>query len=446
MKKNNLRKLVIILAWIAVWHIGARLVDNRILLVTPGQVLRELVSMLGKVTFYKTVGLSLLRIGSGFMAGFAAAMVLAPLSVRHRLLEEALSPVMTLLKAIPVASFVVLLLIWWGSSFLAVAICFVVVLPNIYINTLEGLKNTDRQLLEMARVFRVSAWSRFFYIYRPAIAPFLYGSMKISLGMCWKSGVAAEVIGTPDYSIGEGLYMSKIYLDTAGVLAWTTVVILLSVVIERLILWLANCFFRWEPACVSPSVRETTSEKMRKETAKKSVEVSADRLKVSHICKFFDGQQVLTDFSAVYEPGQTYILNSPSGSGKTTVLHILAGLLSPDCGGMEGAGYCSMVFQEDRLCLDYSAIRNVELVTGNSRRAEEALKELLPPEALQKPCRELSGGMKRRVALVRAMEAESDYVLLDEPFTGMDADTRVCAENYIKKMQKGRMILMATHI
>lgn len=437
---------MIILAWIAVWHIGARAVDNRILLVPPGQVALELISMLGKMEFYQTVGLSLLRIGGGFLAGFAAAVVLAALSSGHRLLEEILSPMMTLLKAVPVVSFVVLLLIWWGSSFLAAAICFIVVLPNIYINTLEGLKNTDRQLLEMAGVFRLSARDRFFYIYRPAIAPFLYGSMKISLGMCWKSGVAAEVIGTPDYSIGEGLYMSKIYLDTAGVLAWTTVVILLSVLFEKCILWLTHRFFRWEPACTGPQVRENTSKKARKEMAKKSVEVSADRLKVSHICKSFDGQQVLTDFSAVYEPGQTYILNSPSGSGKTTLLHILAGLLSPDCGGLEGVGYCSMVFQEDRLCLDYSAIRNVELVTGNSRQAEEALKELLPPEALQKPCRELSGGMKRRVALVRAMEAESDYVLLDEPFTGMDADTRVCAENYIRKMQKGRMILMATHI
>lgn len=444
MKKKCLRKTIIILAWIAVWHIGARVVDNRILLVTPGQVVRELASMLGEIEFYKTVGLSLLRIGGGFLAGFAAAVILASLSSGHRLLEEALSPVMTLLKAIPVASFVVLLLIWWGSSFLAVAICFVVVLPNIYINTLEGLKNTDRQLLEMAQVFRVSARNRFFYIYRPAIAPFLYGSMKISLGMCWKSGVAAEVIGTPDHSIGEGLYLSKIYLDTAGVLAWTTVVILLSVFFEKCILWLAHRFFQWQPACSGPVMggRQQVGDR----SSAGGAETSAEGLKVEHVSKSFDGQQVLTEFSAVYEPGQTYILNSPSGSGKTTLLHILAGILGADSGRIKGAGHCSMVFQEDRLCMDYSAVRNVTLATGDSRRAEEALKELLPPEALQKPCRELSGGMKRRVALVRAMEAESDYVLLDEPFTGMDADTRARAEEYIKKKQNGRMILMATHI
>ena len=131
MKEKNLRKIIIILAWILVWHIAAIAVDNSILLVTPMQALTELVSMLGDPRFYQTVALSLLRIGSGFLAGFATALILAALSSLHTLLEEVLSPVMTLLKVVPVASFVVLLLIWWGSSFLAVAICFVVVLPNI---------------------------------------------------------------------------------------------------------------------------------------------------------------------------------------------------------------------------------------------------------------------------------------------------------------------------
>ena len=446
MKKSRWRKIIIILAWIAVWHIGAGAVNNSILLVTPAQVMGELFTMLGDFGFYQTVGLSLLRIGSGFLSGFAAAVILAALSSRHVLLEEVFSPVMTLLKAIPVASFVVLLLIWWGSSFLAVAISFIVVMPNIYINTLEGLKNTDGQLLEMAQVFRLSARNKFFYIYRPAIAPFLYSSMKISLGMCWKSGVAAEVIGTPDHSIGEGLYLSKIYLNTAGVLAWTAVVVLLSVLFEKLVLWLADRFFKWQPACGRPVMRERMLEKASGKAVGKKTEGVTGRLEVSHICKSFGPQQVLSDFSAVYEAGRTYTLNSPSGSGKTTLLHILAGTLEPDSGSVEGAGICSMVFQEDRLCMDYSAVKNVELVTGDSVRAKAELEELLEPEALQKPCRELSGGMKRRVALVRAMEALSDYILLDEPFTGMDADMRARAESYIRKKRNGRMIVLVTHI
>lgn len=446
--KKYLRKYVIVLAWILVWHIVAVVVDNSILMATPGQVMAELSSMLGNPGFYLTVGLSLLRIGCGFLAGFAAAVLLAVLSRGFPLFEETVSPVMTLLKATPVASFAVLLLIWWGSSFLAVAICFVVVLPNIYISTLEGLKNTDRQLLEMARVFRMPLRNQFFYIYRPAIAPFLYGSMKVSLGMCWKSGVAAEVIGTPDHSIGEGLYLSKVYLDTAGVLAWTTVVILLSVLFEKLVLRLVNCFFRWEPSCrrrraawgAFAGTGETSPGVVKREAAGVS-----GRLEASHVYKAFGSRQVLSDFSAVYEPGRTYVLDAPSGSGKTTLLHILSGLLRPDGGEVKGGGTFGMVFQEDRLCLDYSAVKNVELVTGDPARAEEALASLLEPDALHRPCRELSGGMKRRVALVRAMEAQSQYVLLDEPFTGMDAETRVRAGEYVRRRQKGRLMILVTH-
>ena len=106
----------------------------------------------------------------------------------------------------------------------------------------------------------------------------------------------------------------------------------------------------------------------------------------------------------------------------------------------------SAVFQEDRLCEEYSALRNVEMVTGNRQRAKEALAELLPDDAISKPCCELSGGMKRRVALVRAMESSSDCVILDEPFTGMDEETRERAESYIRKRQQDRILLIATHI
>lgn len=439
-RKTVLKKGIIIAMWIAVWFLAAVAVDNEILLVTPGQAFRELLRLLAETDFYKTVGMSLLRIGAGFLSGFGLAVLLAALSGRFPLLEEILSPVMTLLKAVPVASFVVLLLIWWGSSFLAVAICFLVVLPNIYINTLEGIHNTDRQLLEMAQVFRMPFRNRFFYIYRPAIAPFLHSSMKLSLGMCWKSGVAAEVIGTPDYSVGEQLYLSKIYLNTAGVFAWTAVVILLSVVFERLILRLTDTLFKWEPACSAPSFKKPAESRGGEHSEKKG------ELWLEHISKSYGGRAVLTDVSAVYRRGETYVLNSSSGSGKTTLLHILAGIVKQDSGGLERGGSCSMVFQEDRLCTDYSALKNVELVTGDAERARTALLKLLEPEDIKKPCGSLSGGMKRRVALVRAMEADSDYVLLDEPFTGMDPETRSRAERYIRERQQGRTLIIATHI
>ena len=447
MKQTKLRRLGIIVFWLLVWHLLAIWVDNPILLVTPIQAAGVLVESLGKSVFWQAVGGSLLRIGAGFLMGLFAALALAALAGRFRWVEELLEPLINLLKAIPVASFVVLLLIWWGSSFLAVAVCFLIVLPNIYISTLEGLKNADKRLLEMAAVFQMPFKNCFFYIYRPALKPFLLSSLKLALGMCWKSGVAAEVIGTPAFSIGERLYMSKIYLETAEVFAWTAVVILLSFGFERVILWLAGAFFDWEPECSAPRRRDRRGVRSRE----------ADRPIICRdIRKKYGELTVLQDFNATYEAGQMYYLTSPSGSGKTTLLRLLCGLETPDGGSVEPELRFSYCFQEDRLCETYSAVRNVEMVIGAGRgraqkrsdaaTAEEALRILLSEEALRKPCSQLSGGMKRRVALVRAMEADSDCVLLDEPFTGMDARTREKAEEYIRSRQRGRIVMIATHI
>lgn len=426
------RKMIAVLFWIAVWAVLSLAVDNRILLASPWETAGELMAMLGKPALYLSAANSLLRIGLGFGAGAALALPLAALSRRFRLAEDMLAPVMNLAKTVPVASFAVLLLIWWGSSLLAAAVCFLVVLPIIYIGTLEGLKSTDRKLLEMARVFRMPMWNRFFYIYRPALRPFLYGSLKVALGMCWKAGVAAEVIGTPDNSIGEGIYLSKIYLNTAGVFAWTAVVITVSILFEKAILRLVGVILAWDPPCRRAHVKEP--------------EAKPSAIRMENVKKSFGTSAVIKDCTTVYEPGGIYYLTSPSGSGKTTRLHILAGLIRPDGGEVERPGSVSMVFQEDRLCEDYDAVKNVELATGDSKKAESALLELLPPEALRRPCSQLSGGMKRRVAIVRAVETESAALFLDEPFTGLDADTRERTKKYIHRKRAGRTLIVASHI
>lgn len=437
MMAKILRKTIIVAFWMILWWLLDLAVNNSILLASPVDTAVALWRMLCTENFYLTATGSLLRIGAGFALGFSVGVLLAMASKRFGWPEELLAPFMNLVKTIPVASFVVLLLIWWGSSFLAVAISFLVVLPQIYISTLEGLKNADGQLLEMAKVFRISLWNRFFYIYRPAMKPFLLSGLKISLGMCWKSGVAAEVIGTPDYSIGERLYLSKVYLDTAELFGWTAVIIVLCLLFEKLVMWISELFFAWEPVCRGA---------IRSEGNREGRNVSGE-ITLEDISKSYNGKAVLEHFSATYQAGKTYYLTSPSGSGKTTLLRILAGLTGPDNGNLSGAGKCSMVFQEDRLCEDYSAVKNVELVRGaDVRSVQNALQQLLPIESLHKPCRELSGGMKRRVALVRAMEADSDVILLDEPFTGMDAETKKRAESYIRERQEGRILVIATHI
>lgn len=426
------RKTAIIAFWLVIWQLVSVLVGNDILMAGPLETLRALMENCMKADFWKTAACSLLRIAAGFGGGFLLGLLLALVSARFLWVEELLSPLLSLMKAIPVASFVVLFLIWWRSDVLAAAISFFVVLPQIYVSTLEGIRSTDKRLLEMAKVFRLSGWNRFFYIYRPALAPFLTGSIKIAAGMSWKSGVAAEVIGTPAFSIGERLYMSKIYLDMAGVFAWTAVVILVSVLFEKTVLMMWNAFLSWEPPCFDTAGKENGAGKQA--------------MRVENVSKAYDGQRVVANVSAEYRPGETYYFRTPSGSGKTTYFKLLAGLEKADEGRITKGLRISMVFQEDRLCEEYSAVKNVGLVTGDEAKARAQLLMLLDEKDIDKPCRELSGGMKRRVSLVRAYAAASDALLLDEPFTGLDRRTRERAEEYMEAQQRGRIVLIATHI
>ena len=170
--KIYVKKFIILLFWLGVWQILAMCVDNFLLVVTPLQALRALLTLAGQVEFWRSAFDSLWRIAFGFLLGAVLALLLAAISYRYPLAEEVLRPFMVFCKAVPVAVFAVLLLIWWGSSMLAVAICFLVVFPNIYLNTLEGLKSADRGLLEMAEVFRLPLGTQFFYIYRPALKAF----------------------------------------------------------------------------------------------------------------------------------------------------------------------------------------------------------------------------------------------------------------------------------
>lgn len=422
------------LFWLAVWQLLAMLVDNFLLIVTPGQTLQALFVLTGQKEFWRSAFGSLWRIGLGFLLGTIPGLILAAVSYRYRIAEEVLRPFMVFCKAVPVAVFAVLLLIWWGSSMLAVAVCFLVVFPNIYLNTLEGLKSSDRGSLEMAEVFRLPFSTRFFYIYRPALKPFLLSAFQLSLGMCWKSGVAAEVIGTPVHSIGGALYLAKIYLDTADLFAWTAVIVMLSVIFEKTVFHGIEVFFRWEPVCKRPVMPSHMTGR------------DQCNLRVRNLGKCYHGHWIFQRVNQEFHGGETYLLDTPSGSGKTTFFRCLCGLERPEEGEVSGIDTFSVQFQEDRLCEDYSAVKNLEMVLGDADRARTALEQLLPGDTLDRPCRELSGGMKRRVSLVRAMEAEAQCILLDEPFTGLDEENRKCAEEYIRSHIRGRIVMIATHI
>lgn len=225
-----------VLFWLAIWQFAAVAVGQKILLVTPLETLRCLIELLPQSSFWLRVGGTSLRILSGFLLGVLCALLLAPLAYRWRWCRILLEPPMRFVKATPVASFIILALIWVSSRWLSVLISFLMVLPVLYGAVETGLQAADTNLLEMAQVFKLRLGRRIKSIWLPALLPAFRRGCSTALGICWKSGVAAEVIGLPNGSIGDALYRAKITLSTGDVFSWTVVIIVLSALFERVFL------------------------------------------------------------------------------------------------------------------------------------------------------------------------------------------------------------------
>ena len=234
--KTLRRGLLVTLFWLGIWQAASLLVAKPVLFASPLDTLKALLELIPTGDYWRSVLGSLGRISLGFLLGLLLGLLLGVASFRFRLLRTLLSPLLTLMKTVPVASFIILILVWFGSAWLAVIVALLIVLPQIYFSALSGLESTDRALLELAKVFRVPGGRTAWGIYRPALMPYLTGSCASALGMSWKAGIAAEVIGTPLRSIGEQMYLSKVYMATAELFAWTMTVILLSTVLEKLLL------------------------------------------------------------------------------------------------------------------------------------------------------------------------------------------------------------------
>lgn len=232
------KKTLIIAFWILLWQFASMIIDNHILLVSPFDTIHALSGLVVSTSFWGSIWFSFARISLGFFLAFFAGLCTGTMAYWKPIIDDLLAPPIHFMKSIPVASFVILALIWTGSENLSVFISFIVVYPMIHVNTLAGLRSTDRKLLEMAQIFQVPIWRQAMSIYRVSLYPYLASAMKTALGMGFKSGIAAEVIGVPEGSIGEGLYMSKIYLSTAELFAWTLVIICVSVLFEHVFLFL----------------------------------------------------------------------------------------------------------------------------------------------------------------------------------------------------------------
>lgn len=242
--KDRLGKVLAVVFALGLWQLAATVIDLPILLVSPTEVLVRLTTIWQTENFLNSIWFSFYHIAGGFLLALLLGVLLAALSARCPWVETLLWPFMVSIKTVPVASFVVICLIWLSAQNLSVFISFLIVLPVVYGNVLEGIKSEDKAMLEVGKVFGMPFLKSVLYIHLPQLKPFIMSACSTALGMAWKSGVAAEIIGTPDGSIGKQLYYAKIYLDTDDLLCWTLIIVIISVLFEKLFMLGLRSFYR----------------------------------------------------------------------------------------------------------------------------------------------------------------------------------------------------------
>ena len=241
---KKIGKILLPLAfWLAVWAVAAGAVGKELLLPGPGLVLARLWELARTGAFWQTAGVSLVRVFAGFFLGSALGTALAGLTHALPLCDWLLSPAIKVVRATPVASFILLLWFWMPSRQVPGLISALMVLPVVWGNVAKGLAQTDGDLLELAGAYRFGQWKTLRLVYVPSALPYFASGCRTALGLAWKAGVAAEVLCMPKNAIGTEILFAKNYLEAPTLFAWTLVVIALSFLLEWAV---GRVLARWE--------------------------------------------------------------------------------------------------------------------------------------------------------------------------------------------------------
>ncbi len=235
MKKGN---IISIIVWLIIYQLISLAINKNLLVPSLYSIVMAFFSLCSKKVFWVTVLFSVLRILFGFLSAVIFGVIIAGISYFFKHINTFLYPALSVIKATPVASFIILAILWIKTGYVPAFISFLTVLPIIWSNVFQGLNQTDKKLIEMADVFEFGFLKKIKMIYIPQITPYFKTACITGLGFAWKSGVAAEVISVPNLSVGRRLYEAKIYIETSELFAWTFVVIILSILFEKILIFL----------------------------------------------------------------------------------------------------------------------------------------------------------------------------------------------------------------
>lgn len=242
--KRRLHLALSVLLALTIWQIAAMMIGQDILLPSPSAVAKRLCSIWQVPGFFSAILTTFGHIVTGFLLALALGILLGTLAGSFPLFQILFAPFAVTIKSVPVASFIVICLIWLSAQQLSIFISFLMVLPVIYTNVLQGMESADPTLLETCHVFSIPWHRRVLYLWLPQLRPFLFSACGVGLGLAWKAGIAAEIIGIPAGSVGRMFYDAKLYLNTTDLFAWTVIVVVVSVLFEKCFLFLLKGLYR----------------------------------------------------------------------------------------------------------------------------------------------------------------------------------------------------------
>lgn len=400
-------------------------------------LIRALLRLVYTPGFLVSIGTTCLRACVGLLLSLAAASITAFLLNRSEAIRFLFMPCLSLLRSVPVISFILLALIFLNPEMIPLLIAFLTMYPLLTENLLKGLMNRRDSWKMLARQFHLNAWNRLFQINYPQLKPYLFSGLASAVGFGWRAIIMGEVLSQCVDGIGKRMKEAQVFIDVPELIAWTLVAIVLSWLTDKLISRLSD----WQP-----SVRYRHS----------AVELQAVSLQPNDIC--------LTDVSYSYgvhhmnvvlKAGKIYVLSAPSGQGKTTLLQLLNGTLRPTGGEISCLpGQTANLFQEPTLLPQLTAKENIML--GGSAYYDRAILEqqslrLLAAFQLEKQAEmfpaALSYGQQQRVALARALMFPAGLLLLDEPFNGLDVELRQLVARFLVEWQQEKQatVVFSSH-
>ncbi len=440
--KNAAIRVLMVALWLMIWQIVSALTGLGFLFPGPVKVFLCLCGMLGKAETWAILFSTGKWVMAGVGIGIASGLVLGGIARLHPWVDAFFLPVVEVMKSLPVATFIILVLMWTGSGRVAMFISMVVVFPLAYQGIGEAIGSLSAELDEVAAVYGIGWSRRLRFIVLPQCVPYLRTIVRSSVGMGFKSGVAAEVIGLTTGSVGGEMYLSKLYLEGDVLLAWGVLVVLAVVVVQAVLLFLIGVIDR-------VLGRWAACNRMTEGMAEAENHGCGGLVDVEAVSKSYDGAAVLEGVSLHVSTGEILCLMGESGIGKTTLLRVIMGLTGSDSGICHVQGNISVVFQENRLCTQMSAIENICMCMPEGKSAaygcRRLLLELLGEKDITRPVGELSTGMGRRCEIARALAVPSCVVLMDEPFAGLDSVNKKRAIEFILRHIGNRPLIITTH-